>query len=200
MNSTINYLKYIIEHKKNVFIEGRKLGLSRWQLLKHDLSKFSRSEFKQYRDYFFGVSCDDCYHLDDSSYGAVYCRLNLHPPAYKCSQILRYGSENTRRFNEAWQNHKHNNKHHWQYWLDIKNKEIVPLEMPLIYEMEMVADWNAMTRKFKNITNSDDIRNETLAWFDKQDDIILHENTRKSIIFYFDHGVFDSGYTFLTQS
>ena len=197
MKTTIKYLKYIIEHKKNVFIEGRKLGLSRWQLLKHDLSKFSRSEFKQYRDYFFGVNCGDCDHLKEGKFGETFCIINMNPPAHECSQILRIETSNSKRyFREAWQSHKHNNKHHWQYWLDIKNKMIEPLEMPLIYEMEMVADWNAMSRKFQSDKTT---MQATKEWFDKQDDIILHENTRKSILFYFDHGVFDSGYTYLTQ-
>ena len=48
------YLKYVLEHKKNVYIQGRKLGLGVWQLLKHDLSKFSISEFGAYANYFFG--------------------------------------------------------------------------------------------------------------------------------------------------
>ena len=41
------YLKYVLEHKKNVFKTCRKRGL-KLHALTHDLSKFSPSEFIPY--------------------------------------------------------------------------------------------------------------------------------------------------------
>lgn len=45
-------------------------------------------------------------------------------------------------FDKAWLHHKNHNPHHPEYWLN-PNKEgkLDPLEMPLIYIAEMVADW-----------------------------------------------------------
>lgn len=46
-------LKYITKHKYNIIGPGRDLGLGYGQLLKHDLSKLSPSEWGPYRDYWF---------------------------------------------------------------------------------------------------------------------------------------------------
>lgn len=42
------YLKYVLRHKYYVYVKGREYGLGRWQLLKHDLSKFSPAEWSPY--------------------------------------------------------------------------------------------------------------------------------------------------------
>lgn len=45
-------------------------------------------------------------------------------------------------FIHAWHHHKANNPHHPEYWLDVsKSGQVVPLTMPKIYGLEMVADW-----------------------------------------------------------
>jgi len=142
----IKYLSYIIEHKIFVFIEGRKLGLGVFQLLKHDLSKFSRFEFNQYKKKFFGSE--------------------------KCSKSEKQKIKND--FDLAWLHHQHKNKHHWQYWLQISGKTIMAYEMPKKYALEMIADWNAMSRKFQDKNN---IKKSTREWYRKKTDIILHKNT-----------------------
>ncbi len=142
MKKYLKNLLYIIEHKRNVFIEGRKLGLGIWQLLMHDMSKLTKSEFSQYANSFFGGERTD---------------------------VIK------NKFSVAWLNHKHKNKHHWQYWIDIKNKEIFPLEMPMKYIQEMLADWNSMSRKFHPLKNRIEATKE---WYDKQIDIILHPTTK----------------------
>lgn len=48
-----NYFKYILEHKKNVFIECWKAGLYS-HAFTHDLSKFNSAEFFSYAEKFFG--------------------------------------------------------------------------------------------------------------------------------------------------
>jgi hypothetical protein len=42
----------ILRHKRFVYRAGRRLGVSRWRLLKHDLSKFSPREFLAYAQQF----------------------------------------------------------------------------------------------------------------------------------------------------
>jgi hypothetical protein len=49
-----DYLKYVLEHKKNVFIECWKRGLY-IHAFTHDLSKFSPIEFISYAKYFYGT-------------------------------------------------------------------------------------------------------------------------------------------------
>lgn len=155
-------LVYVIEHKKNVFIEGRKLGLGIWQLLKHDLSKFSLIEWFGYANFFF-----------NPPYGVHYKNKEdkLFSNRVK-NQKIRAA------FNLAWLNHKHKNKHHWQYWLDIKDKKIVAIKMPKRYMLEMLADWNAVSRKF----HPDKPRREaTFERYQEQTDIILHNRTRFTV-------------------
>lgn len=53
MIANVKYLWYVLRHKYYVFIAGRRLGVGYWQLLVHDLSKFSRAEWKPYVDNFF---------------------------------------------------------------------------------------------------------------------------------------------------
>lgn len=60
MNKYWNYLKYILEHKKNVFIECWKRGLY-FHAFTHDLSKFSPVEFISYTKHFYGTKEDKIY-------------------------------------------------------------------------------------------------------------------------------------------
>lgn len=47
-------------------------------------------------------------------------------------------------FQIAWQHHKDNNKHHWNYWYE----RGLTNEMPIIYVVEMFCDHAAMSIKF----------------------------------------------------
>ncbi len=45
-------------------------------------------------------------------------------------------------FKYAWNHHQKRNKHHWQYWVLLEdNGGVVPLDIPVTYIREMVADW-----------------------------------------------------------
>jgi hypothetical protein len=45
-------------------------------------------------------------------------------------------------FEKAWHHHKMNNPHHPEYWLNPNRSGIIePIPMPVIYIMEMIADW-----------------------------------------------------------
>ena len=54
------------------------------------------------------------------------------------------------KFNEAWNHHQKANPHHWQYWIMWKSGGSIALDMPLVYVLEMLCDWAAMSRKFDN--------------------------------------------------
>lgn len=137
------YLKYVLEHKKNVFKTCRKNGL-KLHALTHDLSKFLPSEFIPYANWFngrHGVAIAN--KLTDVSDSV----LNEH-------NMLK------QKFEIAWQHHFEYNKHHWNHWCydwslyynnDIKLEDCKlsePEYMPGKYLMQMICDWEAMSIKF----------------------------------------------------
>lgn len=115
MNKYIQNLRYLLHHKWVVFLECRAEGLL-WQGILHDISKFSRAEFKSYADYYF-VAREKQQSLPEA--------VSL-------------------RYRYAWLHHVHNNKHHWQYWVVGHTSEA--LRMPERYLREMCCDWRAMSR------------------------------------------------------
>lgn len=118
------YLKYVLRHKLFVYQEGVKLGVGRWQLLKHDMSKFSRAEWTPYVLKFYGK----------------------HYP--RSSKRARDHKRIKREFDLAWLHHQHSNPHHWQRFVllnDFGNPETC-LEMPERYMLEMIADWKGAGR------------------------------------------------------
>lgn len=139
------YLKYVLEHKINVFKACRKRGL-KLHALTHDMSKFSPKEFIPYAKWFngkYGVVIKD--KLNDASDEVI----NKH-------KILE------KKFTRAWEHHYRHNKHHWDYWCynwkmyDPGTERqplsccefVTPLEMPTKYLLQMVCDWEAMSIKF----------------------------------------------------
>jgi hypothetical protein len=132
------YFKYILEHKKNVFIECMKIafehrGKIRRQLIvhafTHDMSKFLPCEFIPYAKYFYGNEGIELEkHWD-------YEALNN---GHSCLSGNYLRCKN--KFNKAWEHHYKHNKHHEDYW---KEKTI-----PYLYMMQLIADWKGMSRKF----------------------------------------------------
>lgn len=80
------------------------------QGLLHDLSKYSPAEFAESVRYFQG---------------------NRSPYMYEKEH---FGYAN------GWMHHKGRNRHHWEYWYDMKDGVWQPLEMPFNYFVEMVCD------------------------------------------------------------
>ncbi len=107
----LSCLKYTLRHKWYVFLVGRKLGVSLWQRLVHDLSKFLPSEFFAYAE---------CFHNENGS------RRYLETEAFNIA------------WNKHQKCNKH---HHQYWTLIKDESDIVSLEMPEKYAREMVADW-----------------------------------------------------------
>lgn len=111
----------------------------------HDTSKYSSEEYDAYDAYFYGNKDEDA-------------------------------------FNRAWLHHIHNNPHHWQHWLlmndDGKYRDpdkVIPLEMPKVYALEMVADWWSFSWRTGNLE-------EVFDWYEEhRDNIILHPKTREFV-------------------
>lgn len=87
------------------------------QGLTHDLSKFSPCEFIPGIKYFSGKRSPNELERQEIGYSA------------------------------AWLHHKGRNRHHWEYWFDVKpGTRDVPIEMPLNYTAEMCCDRIAACR------------------------------------------------------
>lgn len=137
------YLKYVLEHKKNVFIECMNMAKQYWNepcwrkqnrkiarelfvhAFTHDLSKFSPCEFIPYTWKFYGGK------------QASRKLLELTGMNNKCISQ----EEVNENFNKAWEHHYKNNPHHPEYWT---NKIIMPAK----HIRFMVCDLKAMSRKF----------------------------------------------------
>jgi len=128
-----DYLKYVLEHKKNVFKTCWKRKLYLHAIL-HDVSKFSPQEFMPYAEWFYGyhgVKLEKEYNHEQLNNG-MSCVSNNY---LECK----------RNFDKAWEHHYKNNPHHWNYWLDEKG---IPQRMDSKYLSQMICDWEAMSLKF----------------------------------------------------
>lgn len=152
---SIEYDKYLIEHKENVrkgyaWLETnlpdiiQNIGM--WNTnFSHDASKSEPDEYEAYDKYFYG---------GNRSYQVV------------------------QDFNKAWLLHIHRNPHHWQYWVlindDPKEGEII-LDIPMEYIIEMICDWWSFSWKTGNLF-------EVFKWYEEHKDYIkLSHRTRKIV-------------------
>lgn len=89
-----------------------------WQGLVHDLSKYSYIEFFTSAKYFQG---------------------NRTP----------IGAEKREKgYSYAWLNHKAKNKHHWEYWVDFTEGELLLCPIPEKYVIEMACDMIGASRSY----------------------------------------------------
>lgn len=153
------YLKYVLRHKWFVYRAGRELGVGRWQLLVHDLSKFLPSEWFPYARYFYG--------------GERPSRRDFVSPEvrYAMWDYCREGVQEA--FDRAWLAHQHRNPHHYQHWILREDSgEVKCLPMPWKYRAEMLADWRGAGLALG--------KPDTAGWYlANRDRIHLSEGTRE---------------------
>ena len=130
MGNPIGHFITITRHRHLVIYHCFKAGIP-WQGLRHDLSKYSPTEF------FAGAK----YYLGDRS------PTEAERKDIGCSL--------------AWMHHKGRNRHHFEYWTDynIKTKRMEPVKMPLRYVKEMFCDRVAAGKIYqgKNYTDNNPI-------------------------------------------
>lgn len=126
MSHPFKHLRTILKHRHQVIRNGWHLGIF-WHCLRHDLSKFGRTEFKVGSTYYVGT----------------------HSPIYE--ERLRNGY-----FSSACQHHTRRNKHHWEYWTDFFKGRIIAKNMPYKYALEYVADTLSASKTYdpKNFKGS----------------------------------------------
>ena len=120
MSKALQHLKTITHHRHEVIRNCRRAGIL-WQGLRHDLSKFSPTEFREGARYWQG----------DRS------------PNDKAREVTGCS--------EAWMHHKGRNRHHFEYWTDYSpiDKKLSPVRMPVRYVAEMFCDRVAASKTYQ---------------------------------------------------
>ena len=113
----MNLLQRTIGHFKTVHAHRKKVRELcfecglYWQGITHDLSKYSPTEFINGVKFYTGTASP------------------------------HYGERATYGYSKAWLHHKGHNKHHAEYWQDIReNGNTEPIPMPNKYVVEMICD------------------------------------------------------------
>ena len=117
MNKLIGHFRTITKHRHAVIRNCRRAGIL-WQGLRHDLSKYSPTEFIPGVKYYVGTRSPNELECMDKGYSA------------------------------AWLHHKGRNRHHFEYWSDYNpvERRVGPVKMPLRYVIEMVCDRMAASK------------------------------------------------------
>lgn len=123
MGKAFKHFVLVTKHKGYVFKNCWKAGLI-WRGIKHDMSKYSPTEFLESVKYFTG----------DKS------------PIDNCKAHKGYS--------KAWMHHKGRNSHHYEYWQDNFDKGGQPIRMPYKDALELVCDYIAAGQAYqkKNFT------------------------------------------------
>ena len=75
------------------------------------------------------------------------------------------------KFDEAWLHHQHNNPHHWQHWVLFRDSgDLVGLDMPINYVIEMLCDWHSFSAKNPEST-------AYIWWQDNRHKMTMSDNT-----------------------
>ena len=115
----------ITRHRHKVMYHCLRCGIL-WQGMRHDLSKYSPTEFLPGARFYLG---------------------DRSPTE---GERREYG------YSKAWMHHKGRNKHHWEYWLDNGPNGIQPVKMPTNYVIEMFCDRVAASMIYQKDKYKDD--------------------------------------------
>ncbi len=126
MGKALQHFKTITRHRHEVIRNCKKAGIL-WQGLRHDLSKYSWTEFRN---------------------GAAYWQGHRSPNDRE---------REVKGYSDAWMHHKGRNRHHFEYWTDYSpvDKLMRPVEMPLRYVVEMFCDRVAASKIYQGANYTD---------------------------------------------
>lgn len=110
VKNIFKHFKLVCTHKYYVYQNCVKAGLV-WRGIKHDMSKFSPTEFFESVKYFDGS----------------------RSPIDVCKEANGYS--------KAWMHHKGRNTHHYEYWQDNFDNGGQSLEMPYEDALELICDY-----------------------------------------------------------
>lgn len=120
LSRCLGHFATITRHRHLVIAHCARAGIL-WQGLRHDLSKYSPTEFIQGVHYFDGH----------------------HSPTED--------ERKTKGYSLAWMHHKGRNRHHWEYWTDYSQEAhaYLPVPMPRRYLAEMICDRMAAGKTYR---------------------------------------------------
>ena len=115
----VGHFGTITKHRHQVIKHCAKAGIL-WQGLRHDLSKYSPTEFISGVKYYSGKRSPNEGEREEYGYSL------------------------------AWMHHKGRNRHHFEYWVDynLETKKNEPVEMPYNYVAEMYCDRLAASKVY----------------------------------------------------
>lgn len=152
------YFKYLLRHKWYVALECFRYRLY-FHAFTHDLSKFRPSEWFPYANYFYGEypKWDEVKHS------------HLGYSWWNTEEGVSY------RFDAAWLEHQHRNKHHWQHWVLREDEgQIKLIPMPVRMIKQMTCDWIGASKAIRGRDAS------PVEWYEKvKKDMLLHESSRR---------------------
>lgn len=127
MKNFIGHLVTITKHRHLVIKHCKKAGVL-WQGLRHDLSKYSLTEFIPGIRYYTG------------------------------QRSPNEGERVENGYSLAWIHHKGRNRHHFEYWTDYNpvSKLVEPVKMPINYVAEMFCDRVAAGKIYNGDKYTDD--------------------------------------------
>ena len=126
MAHPVKHVITITKHRHAVIKHCKKAGIL-WQGLRHDLSKYSPTEFIP---------------------GAKY---------YSGTKSPNEGERRDKGYSLAWMHHKGRNRHHFEYWMDynMEKRRYEPVEMPVRFVAEMFCDRVAASKIYNPDTYND---------------------------------------------
>ena len=127
MKNLIGHFMTITKHRHLVIKHCKKAGVL-WQGLRHDLSKYSPTEFLPGIKYYTG------------------------------QRSPNEGERAENGYSLAWIHHKGRNRHHFEHWTDYSpvTKRIEPVKMPVSYVAEMFCDRVAAGKIYNGDKYTDD--------------------------------------------
>ena len=152
MAHPIKHFRTITKHRHKVIAHCAKAGIL-WQGLRHDLSKYSPTEFIP---------------------GARFYQGDRSPNE---RERELYG------YSKAWLHHKGRNRHHYEFWNDYnpKTKSIENVQMPVRYVVEMFCDRVAASKIYKGKNYTDE--EPYIYYLRIKGKHRMHENTEKLLCF-----------------
>lgn len=146
------HLRTINRHRHKVIAHCAKAGIL-WQGLRHDLSKYSPTEFIPGVKYFQGTRSPNEAERELNGYSL------------------------------AWMHHKGRNRHHYEYWTDMnrETKCYEPVPMPRRYFVEMVMDRRAACMTYQGKAYRDDSALQYFERSREKD--LMHPETSRQLRF-----------------
>ena len=147
------YLDYILEHINNVNIAYNSLYFNNLKPLSEckGIEEFEQDQLEKILEQLeLEIQNHDKSKMTDIEFYPY--RINHYPTDYekeKMQNDSNYMAEVNSLYQEAWKHHYTNNSHHPKYWI---NDDGSIRDMDIINILHMIADWEAMSIKYKSST------------------------------------------------